>query len=104
MARGIGCTPIYLGRIFTRKSTSAMSSASPIGIHNNLTAGKPRISMRATNDELSGRVYNQFRISVHPLSGNNFGDQMGLYISFNLLLLHTLVTIGRASCRERQYR
>src|SRR5690625_3080825 len=58
MARSIGCTPIYLGRIFTRKSTSAMSSAAAIGIHYNLTACKPRISMRATYDKLSGWVYN----------------------------------------------
>ena len=54
-----GCvcgTAVYFAGVFTRESASTMSACSSVCIYNNLTSCQTRISMRASDNELAGRI------------------------------------------------
>ena len=53
---GIGGRTVHLRRVFTRESTTTVSTLTTIGINDNLTTRQAGIAMRATDDKLASGV------------------------------------------------
>ena len=78
MTSGISSRTVYLRRVLSRESTTAMSTFATVCIHDDLTAGQTGITVRTTDHELTGRV--------HMI--NDIIIKQSLYMS-RILSLHT---------------
>src|SRR5439155_12420929 len=56
IARHVASGAIDLGRILSRERAAAMASVSAVGVDDDLAAGQSTISLRAADDEASGRI------------------------------------------------
>jgi hypothetical protein len=56
IARGIGGGTVDLGRVLAGEGAAAMRRSAAIGVDDDLAAGQAGIAVRATNDELAGRI------------------------------------------------
>ena len=57
VASSISRRAVYLRGVFSRESTTTMSTFTAISVNDNLTSRKPRIAMRTTNHELTCRIH-----------------------------------------------
>src|ERR1035438_5879940 len=85
MTRRISRRTVNFRRIFSRKSTAAMSTLATIGINDNLSARQSCIAMRSADNELARRIYvirnliiekftKLFRKFIFHFWNNNFDD------------------------------
>ena len=56
MTSCISCATVHLTRVFSGESATTVSTFTAVGINDNLTSGQTGISVRTTDDKLSGRV------------------------------------------------
>ena len=74
IAGGIGCAAVNFCGILSREGTAAVRSTAAVGIHNDFSAGKAGISLRAADDETAGRVNEDSGTGIHQRRRNDLFD------------------------------
>ena len=59
MTSGISSRTVYLRRVLSRESTTAMSTFTTVCIHDNLTAGQTGITVRTTDHVINDIIIKQ---------------------------------------------
>ena len=99
MPCGISSRTIHFTRVFTRKCATTVCPFTPISIYDDFTTGKTGITVRASDNELSGRIDKVFDVIIKQRQ--NFFTMyllfytrhQNLYNIFFYLCQHTLVVI-----------
>ena len=78
IAGGIGGATIDLGRIFARECTTAVAGHATVGVDDDFAAGQAGITMRTTNNELTGGVDVHGGVLFHQVSRQYFGEDLFL--------------------------
>ena len=63
-ACGISSRTVHFRRILTAERTAAVSTATTIGVHDDLTTRQTRVAVRTADHEITRRVHQQLRILV----------------------------------------
>ena len=87
---------VNLCGVFTRESTATVTCISAIGINNDLTTGKTRITRRTADYKTTGGVNVDLGCIIHHTLGNDGKNYLTLDILANLLCAH-LITVLRGN-------
>ena len=90
----IGCTPINLGWILPRESSSTVSSHTTITIYNDFSPGQSTISDRTFNIEASSWIDMNQGLLIHKIP-NNWCDHLLFYRLMKLFLSNIFAMLRR---------
>lgn len=90
----IGSTPINLGRIFPRESSSTVPSHTTITIYNDFSPSQSTISDRTSNIEVSSWIDMNNCLRIHKIP-NNWCDHLLFYRLMKLFLSNIFAMLRR---------
>src|SRR5208282_1740664 len=76
VAREVSRGAIHLGRVFTRKSSAAVTARAAVGVHDDLAAGEAGVSHGPADDEAAGGVDVVLGVLVEPGGGEHGLDDV----------------------------
>ena len=94
VSRHIGSTPINLGRIFPRESSSTVPSHTTITIYNDFSPGQSTISNWSSNIEVSSWIDMNNCLLIHKIP-NNWCDHLLFYRLMKLFLSNIFAMLRR---------
>jgi hypothetical protein len=72
----VGGRSIDLGPIFTRESTTTVSTPTSVGVDNDLSTSQTSITLRSTNNESTRRLNVVNTLVIEQVLGDNFLDNL----------------------------
>ena len=72
----ISCAAVNLGRVLAAECSTAMTAHAAVGIDDDLTACEAAVAVRATDNELAGRVHEVTGLLVQELGRDDLLDEL----------------------------
>ena len=90
---------VHFGWVFSRESTTTVCATTTISIYNNLSSSQTCIAMRASDNEVTCRIHQQFEVALQQFRISRIAlcyarQQHALNICLDLLLRSLLIVLG----------
>ncbi|KAL7119892.1 hypothetical protein ACP275_02G089700 [Erythranthe tilingii] len=90
----VGPAPVHLRWVLPGEGTTSVGPPPTVGVDDDLTPGKPSVTVRPADHEPARRVEVEDRLLVEVLLGDDGLDDVLLQILGNLVVGHSLVVLG----------